>query len=55
MSWDPQQYSRFAGQRLRPVLDLIARIPIGHPQAYPRQPDGKTLFPFRRRFIVAVP
>jgi len=23
-------------------------------QAYPRQPDGKTLFPFRRLFIVAV-
>lgn len=22
-------------------------------QAYPRQPDGKTLFPFRRLFIVA--
>ena len=23
-------------------------------QAYPRQPDGKTLFPFRRLFIVTV-
>ncbi len=33
MSWDPQQYSRFAGQRLRPALDLIARIPIELPQA----------------------
>jgi trans-aconitate 2-methyltransferase len=32
MSWDPQQYSRFAGQRLRPALDLIARIPLEHPQ-----------------------
>jgi len=32
MSWDPQQYSRFAGQRLRPALDLIARIPIEHPR-----------------------
>ncbi len=31
MSWDPQQYSRFTGQRLRPALDLIARIPIEHP------------------------
>ena len=31
MTWDPQQYSRFAGQRLRPALDLIARIPIEHP------------------------
>jgi trans-aconitate 2-methyltransferase len=32
MSWDPQQYSRFAGQRLRPALDLMARIPIEHPR-----------------------
>lgn len=32
MSWDPQQYSRFAGQRLRPALDLIARIPLEHPR-----------------------
>jgi len=32
MSWNPQQYSRFAGQRLRPALDLIARIPLEHPQ-----------------------
>jgi len=32
MSWNPQQYSRFAGQRLRPALDLIARIPVERPQ-----------------------
>jgi trans-aconitate 2-methyltransferase len=32
MSWDPQQYARFAGQRLRPALDLIARIPVEHPR-----------------------
>ncbi len=32
MSWDPRQYSRFAGQRLRPALDLIARIPVEHPR-----------------------
>ena len=32
MNWDPQQYSRFAGQRLRPALDLIARIPIEQPR-----------------------
>jgi trans-aconitate 2-methyltransferase len=32
MSWDPQQYARFAGQRLRPALDLIGRIPIEHPR-----------------------
>lgn len=30
MSWNPQQYSRFAGQRMRPALDLIARIPLEH-------------------------
>lgn len=33
MNWDPQQYARFAGQRLRPALDLIARIPIEHPRS----------------------
>ena len=33
MSWNPQQYTRFAGQRLRPALDLIARVPLEHPQA----------------------
>lgn len=33
MSWDPQQYARFAGQRLRPALDLIARIPIEQPRS----------------------
>jgi trans-aconitate 2-methyltransferase len=32
MSWDPQQYARFAGQRLRPALDLIARIAIEDPR-----------------------
>ena len=32
MSWDPQQYLRFAGQRLRPALDLITRIELEHPQ-----------------------
>lgn len=30
MSWNPQQYLRFAGQRLRPALDLIAHIPLEH-------------------------
>jgi len=33
MNWNPQQYSRFAGQRLRPALDLLARIPAEHPQS----------------------
>ena len=32
MSWDARQYARFAGQRLRPALDLIARIPIERPR-----------------------
>ncbi|MBO8188481.1 trans-aconitate 2-methyltransferase [Streptomyces spirodelae] len=33
--WDPQQYLRNAGPRLRPVLDLLAHVPDhlpGHPQ-----------------------
>lgn len=32
MNWDPQQYSRFAGQRLRPALDLIARVSVDDPR-----------------------
>ncbi len=32
MSWDPQQYSRFTGPRLRPALDLIARVHLEQPQ-----------------------
>ena len=27
MAWDPQQYLKFAGPRLRPGLDLLAAIP----------------------------
>lgn len=26
-SWDPGQYAKFAGPRLRPALDLVARLP----------------------------
>jgi trans-aconitate 2-methyltransferase len=33
MSWDPAQYLKFAGERLRPALDLLARIPATHPAA----------------------
>ena len=33
MSWDPQQYARFAGQRLRPALDLIGRIALDKPRS----------------------
>ena len=32
MIWNPEQYSRFAEQRLRPALDLIARIPLQRPR-----------------------
>jgi trans-aconitate 2-methyltransferase len=32
MSWDPTQYLQFAGERLRPALDLLARIPLATPQ-----------------------
>lgn len=29
--WDPAQYLRFAGERLRPALDLLAQVPIDTP------------------------
>ena len=31
MPWDPAQYLKFAGQRLRPALDLLARIDTADP------------------------
>lgn len=31
MVWDPQQYLRHGGLRLRPGLDLLARIPVEDP------------------------
>jgi trans-aconitate 2-methyltransferase len=31
VAWDPSQYLKFAGQRMRPALDLLARIPLEHP------------------------
>jgi trans-aconitate 2-methyltransferase len=27
MVWDPQQYLKFSGHRLRPAVDLLMRIP----------------------------
>ncbi|MEX2423827.1 MAG: methyltransferase domain-containing protein [Acidimicrobiia bacterium] len=32
MTWDPDQYDRFDDHRLRPGLDLIARIPATEPR-----------------------
>jgi trans-aconitate 2-methyltransferase len=31
MTWDPAQYLKFAGERLRPALDLMARVPLAAP------------------------
>ena len=31
MSWDPAQYAKYADLRLRPALDLLARVPVGSP------------------------
>ena len=33
MSWDPAQYLKFAGPRLRPALDLLQRIDIESPRS----------------------
>ena len=31
MSWNPQQYLKFGGERLRPAQDLLGRIPLREP------------------------
>jgi trans-aconitate 2-methyltransferase len=32
MTWDPAQYLAFAGERLRPALELLARVPLEAPR-----------------------
>jgi trans-aconitate 2-methyltransferase len=32
VTWNPLQYLQYEGERLRPALDLIARIPLTHPR-----------------------
>src|SRR5258705_4418264 len=32
MPWQPAQYLQFAGERLRPALDLLARVPLDGPR-----------------------
>lgn len=53
----------FRGTGLRPFLEALESdqqraqfeqsVLEGYRQAYPRQPDGRVLFPFRRLFVVA--
>ena len=32
MAWDPVQYLKYGGERLRPALDLLARVPLAAPK-----------------------
>ncbi len=32
MTWNPAQYLQFASERLRPALDLLARVPLASPR-----------------------
>lgn len=31
MTWNPDHYLQFSDERLRPAVDLVARIPLAHP------------------------
>lgn len=33
MSWDPAQYAKFTDHRVRPALDLLARVPLDQPRS----------------------
>jgi trans-aconitate 2-methyltransferase len=32
VSWDPAQYLKFSGERMRPAVDLLARVPAATPE-----------------------
>ena len=32
MPWDPRQYLSFGSERLRPAMDLLARVPLEAPE-----------------------
>ena len=33
MSWDPDVYMKFANERTRPAMELLARVPLRHQRA----------------------
>jgi trans-aconitate 2-methyltransferase len=50
--WSPELYARHAGARLRPALELLARVPLAHAESVVDLGCGSgALFPWlRRRF-----
>lgn len=55
MEWDPNQYLAFADLRLRPALDLLARIPLGDLKVAADLGcgTGAATIPIRRRWPAA--